>query len=221
MLNDKPTEATDPRVLYGWRLSDLFKNPEHIPDVLKWFGPLPQSTLREIIEALDMMALNWGAAHGKKWPMKFVDAEPKLQRLEKWLSQAQKEWDGLAPLHTACVRLAIEGVPRTKRKTKARSAAKAINLSPVIKNILPILRHLRDPEKFSAAHGMAHQKFAERVFLWEPLLQLMHKHQANPGQRGSEAGAIRSLHRSLGIDPQDGTVRKMLHDRRQAARPKN
>jgi hypothetical protein len=221
MANDKPTETPDPLVFYGWRLSRLFKCPEHVPYVLRRFGPLPQSVLREVIEALDTMVIDWGAAHRKKPPFKFVNADPRLKRLQNFLRKAQIEWSGLRPEHQTFFSLAVEMVPQNERKEKAELAAAAIDLGMLATRLLPIIEKMRDPKEFNAAHRLPHHKSAERAFLWEPVLRLMQKYQVTPGQRGSTSGAIKSLHHALGIDPQEGAVRKMLHDLRQAARRKD
>ena len=50
----------------------------------------------------------------------------------------------------------------------------------------------------------------------EGVMLALKDHGVKPGQYGSFAGAIRSLHLALEIDPpSDGAVKKMLHDLRQ------
>ena len=220
MSHDDPTETPDTRVIYGWPLSKLYKKPEHVPDVLKRFGPQPLSTLREIVGALDEMALNWGVAHRRKRPPKFADADPKLERFENLLIKGKKLWDDLRPLHSTFVTLMALGIPPNERKEKVDPARATINFDLVATKLLPIIQQLRDPKAYNAAHRLPHQRSAERAFLWEPLLQLMEKHHVKPGQHGSIPGAIKSLHLALGINPQEGAVKKMLHDLKRDKPPK-
>ena len=77
MANDEPAE-TSGYCIHGWRLSArIFKKPEHIADVVKRFGPQRPSTLRKIIQALDMMATDYRVAL-KNRPPEFEEADPIL-----------------------------------------------------------------------------------------------------------------------------------------------
>jgi hypothetical protein len=218
MVNDKPTTTPDPNIILGWRLSSrLFKKPEHLPDVLKHFGPQRRSVLRKIIEAVDMMATDYWAARTKR-PPKFETTRTKLKRLEKLLVDAQAEWIDLRELHPVLVTLRIKTIPSSERKERADAAIATIDLGLMAKTLLPLIRTLRDPKSYSAAVGQPHGKSYERTYLWEPLLRLMKAHHANVDQRGVFGGAITSLHLALGIDPPEGAVRKMRYDLKQGKR---
>ena len=89
---------------------------------------------------------------------------------------------------------------------------------PALKNLLPVLKWLSDPNNYNATsfqptNSHKSHKSLERAFLWEPLLQLMKKHGVKPGQRGSFCRAIKSLHSALGISPpNEVAVRRTVHD---------
>jgi hypothetical protein len=222
MADDVPTETPD-HFIHGWRLSArIFKKPKHIADVVKRFGPQRPSTLRKIVQALDMMATDYRVAR-KQRPPKFEEADPILERFENPLLKMKKLWlgDELRPLHPAIIALRIKMIPRSERKQKADAAMASINLDLVATTLLRIIRKLRDPKKYAAAHHQPGGKSFERAFLWEPLLRLMKKFHAKPGQHGSFLGAIKSLHLAIGIDqPSEGAIKKMLHDLRQGERSK-
>ena len=76
MADDKPADTTDD-FIHGWRLSPrIFRKPEQIHDVLKCFGPQRRrSTLRKIIQELDMIAVEYWVALKNK-PLKFEEADP-------------------------------------------------------------------------------------------------------------------------------------------------
>jgi hypothetical protein len=222
MANDEPAETSD-YFVHSWRLSaSIFKKPEHIADVVKRFGPQRPSTLRKIIQALDMMATDYRVAL-KKRPPKFEEADPFLERFENSLLKIKGQWlnKKLRPLHPAFIALRIKMIARSERKKNANAAMASINLDLVATTLLRIMRKLRDPKQYAAAHHQPGGKSFERAFLWEPLLRLMKKFHAKPGQHGSFIGAIKSLHLGLGIDPpSEGAVKKMLHDLRQGERSK-
>jgi hypothetical protein len=215
MVDDKPTATRDPNVILGWRLSRVFKKPEHLSDVLKFFGPQRQSALRKIIEAVDMMGADYWAARTKKLP-KFEASSAKLKRLEVLLADAQAEWIGLRELHPVLMTLRIKTIPSSERKEKADAAIATIDLDLMVKTLLPLIRKLRDPKSYSAAVGQPHGKSYERTYLWEPLMHLMKEYHVEMWQRGVFLGALRSLHLALGVSlPNEVTVRKMRHDLKQ------
>jgi hypothetical protein len=92
---------------------------------------------------------------------------------------------------------------------------------PLATTLRRIIGKLRDPKEYAAAHHQPGGKSFERAFLLEPLLRLMKKFHAKPGQHGSFLGAIKSLHLAIGIDPpSEGAIKKMRHDLRQGERSK-
>ena len=220
MANDEPAETPD-YFIHGWRLSPrIFKKPEQIHDVLKRFGPRRRrSTLRKIIQELDTMAIEYRVALGNK-PPKFEEADPILERFQNSLLKVNEQWlNKLIPLHPAFIGLRIKMIPRSARKHNADAAMATINLDLVAKTLLRIISKLRDPKVYAAAHRLPRGKSVERAFLWEPLLRLMKKYQAQPGQHGSFLGATKSLHLAIGIrPPSEGAIKKMRHDLRQAER---
>jgi hypothetical protein len=221
MAHDEPAETSD-HFIHGWRLSaNIFKKPRNIADVLKRFGPQRPSALREIIEALDMIALGYRVAR-KKRPPKFEKADLILKRFENSLLKIKKQWlRELRPLHPAFISLRITMIPASERKQEAGTAMNSINLDLVATTLLNITGILRDPKQYAAALHQPGGKSFERAFLWEPLLRLMQKHQAEPGQYGCFLGATKALHLAIGIDPpSEGAIKKMLHDLRQAERSK-
>src|SRR5438105_4928458 len=115
MANDEPAETSD-YFIHGWRLSaNIFTKPENIADVVKRFGPQRPSTLREIIQALDMMATDYRIAL-KKRPPKFEEADLILKQFENSLLKIKKQWlDKLRPLHPAFISLRIAMVPSSER----------------------------------------------------------------------------------------------------------
>jgi hypothetical protein len=200
----------------------IFEKPQHVIDVLKYFGLQRRSTLRKIIHELDMMAINYRIALKNK-PPKFAEAEPVLEQFEAWLLKTKKQWldDKLRPLHPAFVALRITMIRRSERKQKIDAAMALINLDLVATTLLRIVRKLRVPKEYAAAHRRPGGKSLERAFLWEPLLRLMTKYHAKPGQRGSFLGATKALHLAIGFDPpSEGTIKKMRHDLRQGERSK-
>jgi len=221
MADNEPAETSD-YFIHGWRLSpSIFKKPAHIADVVKRFGPQRPSSLREIIQALDMIALDYRVAR-KKRPLKFEEADLILRQFENSLLKIKKQWlDKLRPLHPAFISRRITMIPTSERKQEARAAMASINLDMVATTLLTITGKLRDPKEYAAAHHQPGGKSFERAFLWEPLLRLMKKHHAKPGQHGSFLGAIKALHLAIVIDPpSEGAIKKMLHDLRQAERSK-
>lgn len=222
MANDEPVETPDDYFILGWRLSTrIFQKPEHIADVLRRFGPRSPSTLRKIIQELDIVVKEYLAACKKKPPLKFAEADPRLVRLEKWLGKAQREWNGLRPLHPAFYTLRVQMIPQNERKEKVQVATATTDLGLVTTNLLEIVRRLRDSKRYSAALRLPDGKSYERAFLWEPFLRLMKDHGVKPGQHGSFLGAIKSLHLALKIDPPSkDAVNQMRHDLRQSKRPK-
>lgn len=222
MGNEKPADTTDD-FIHGWRLSPrIFKNPEQIHEVLKCFGPRRRrSTLRKLIQVLDMMAVEYRVALKKK-PLKFEEAYPILEQFENALLKTNKQWrDKLHPLHSAFIALRIKMIPRSERKQNADAAMASINLDLVATTLLRIISKLRVPKVYAAALHLPRGKSVERAFLWEPLLRLMTKYHAKPGQHGSFLGATKSLHLAIGIrPPSEGAIKKMRHDLRQAERSK-
>ena len=219
MVNDELAETPD-YFVHGCRLSPrMFKKPEQIHVVLKRFGNRRRSTLRKIIQELDLVVTDYRVAL-KKRPPKFEKADPILERFENSLFKIKKQWlDELSPLHPAIIALRIKMIPRSERKQKADAAMTSINLDLVATTLQRIVRTLRAPKKYAAAHHQPGGKSFERAFLWEPLLRLLKKYHAKPGQHGSFLGAIKSLHLALGIDPpSEGAVKKMLYDLRQSER---
>jgi hypothetical protein len=62
MANKNPPELSD-FFIEGRPLSRaVFEKPEHVADVLKYFGLQRQSTLRKIIQELDMTATDYRVA---------------------------------------------------------------------------------------------------------------------------------------------------------------
>ncbi len=221
MAIDEPTDPPDDLIL-GWRLSRrVFEEPAHVPDVLKRFGPQRRFTLRKIIQGLDMMAIDYRIAL-KNRPLKFEEADPILESFENSLLKTKKQWlDKLRPLHPAFIARRIKMIPQSERKQKSDAAMASINLDLVATTLLRIIGKLRIPKEYAAAHHQPGGKSVERAFLWEPLLRLMKKYHAKPGQHGSFLVAIKSLHLAIGIDPpSEGAVKKMLHDLRQGERSK-
>src|SRR6266699_1782781 len=185
MANDEPTDPPDDFIL-GWRLSrKVFEKPEHVPDVLKRLGPQRPSTLRKFVQALDGMATDYCAARNKRLP-KFEEANPILERFEKLLIKGREQWnDELRPLHPTFIAQRIKMIPSSERKEKADAAMATIAFGTVATTLLRILRNLRDPKEYAAAHLQPRGKSLERVFLWEPLLQLLKDDGVKPGQHGS------------------------------------
>lgn len=220
MANDDPTATSDPSVIHGWPLSRFFKKPEHVHDVLQRFGPQRPSARRKIVQALDMMAIDYRVARSNKPPLKFALANPKLERFEKWLANGEKLWNDLAPLHPTLLTLRLEMIPRNALKEQADAARATVDLAPVATTLLGIVKELRDPKKYSAALRQPHGSH-ERTYLWQPLAQLMAQYRVKPSQHGTFLGAVRAMHAALEADPpSEGAVKKMLHDLRQRERPK-
>jgi hypothetical protein len=200
----------------------VFEKPEHVPDVLKYFGLQRRSTLRKIIHELDMMAINYRIALKNK-PPKFEEADPFLERFENSLLKIKKQWlnQQLRPLHPAFIALRIKMIARSERKKNANAAMASINLDLVATTLLRITGKLRDPKEYAAALHQPGGRSIQRAFLWEPLLRLMKKYHVKPGQHGSFLGATKALHLAIGIDPpSEGAIKKMLHDLRQGERSK-
>ncbi|MET4207712.1 hypothetical protein [Bradyrhizobium sp. LA2.1] len=212
MANDNSNE-TPASVTIGRRLSPrIFTRPEHVADVLKSFGPQRQSTLREIVEELDRMAIGYRIALKKRAP-KFEEVDPILERFENSLLKIKEQWlDELRPLHPAIIARRIKMIPRSQRKQQADAAMATINLDLVATTLLRTVRKLRAPKEYAATHYQPGGKSFERAFLWEPFLRLMKEHNVKPGQHGSFSAAIKSMHLALGIDPPTGALKKMLHD---------
>ncbi len=115
MSSDKPVEEPG-NVILDWRLSRrLFRGqPGYIHDVLERFGPRRRSTLRKIVQELDVMALDYRIAANKKKmpPPKFEKADAKLERFEKLLLNGQVQWKELAPFLTSFVTQRLKMIPR-------------------------------------------------------------------------------------------------------------
>jgi hypothetical protein len=224
MANKHPLPELSDFFIEGRPLSRaVFKKPKHVTDVLKYFGLQRRSTLRKLIHELDMVAIHYRIALKNK-PLKFEKADPILEQFENSLLKVKKQWldDKLRPLHPAFIALRLKMIPRSERKQKADAAMTSINLDLVATTLLRIIRKLRVPKEYAAAHHLPGGKSLERAFLWEPLLRMMKKYHAKPGQhRGSLVGAIKSLHLAIGIDPpSEGAIKKMRHDLRQGERSK-
>ena len=210
--------ATDPRVIFGWRLSPYLRKPEHVPDVLTTiFGRQPQSALREIVEALDTWAINYGSARRHRPSTKLPATE--LRDLQSLGRPFLNIWEEIGPtlLYSEIItRAMILMTPPDERRR--RDFEVPTNPGPALKNLLPVLKWLSDPNNYNATsfqptNSHKSHKSLERAFLWEPLLQLMKKHGVKPGQRGSFCRAIKSLHSALGISPpNEVAVRRTVHD---------
>src|SRR6266403_5120654 len=222
MANKNPPPELSDFFIEGRPLSRaVFEKPEQVTDVLKYFGLQRRSTLRKIIHELDMMAINYRIALKNK-PPKFAEAYPVLKQFENLLLKIKKQWlDKLRPLHPAFISLRIKTIPPSERKQKANAAMVSINLDLVATTLLRITGELRDPKKYAAEHHQPGGRSVERAFLWEPLLRLMKKYHAKPGQHGSFLGATKSFHRAIGIrPPSEGAIKKMRHDLRLGERSK-
>src|SRR4051794_14741367 len=89
----------------------IFNNPEHIPDVLKYFGVQNRSARRTIVHALDMMATNYRIAVKKRAP-KFGEAKSILDQFETSLRKVRKQWlHDLRPLHSIIIAHRIATIP--------------------------------------------------------------------------------------------------------------
>lgn len=221
MANDEPTEVSGLSV-HDWRLSArIYKKPGHIHDVLQRFGPRRRSTLRKIIQGLDTMAIDYRIAL-KNRPPKFEVAHPILERFDNLLLNVKKQWlEEMRPFHQAIISRRIKMIPPSKRKQNADAAMASIDLDLAVTTLHWIVRKLRLPREYAAAHHQPGGRSLERAFLWEPLLRLMKKYHVEPGQYGSFLGATKALHLAIGIDPpSEGAVKKMRHDLRQGERPK-
>jgi hypothetical protein len=208
--------------IHGRLLSPvIFRKPEHVANVLKYFGPQNPSTLGKIVCELDMIAIRYRIAV-KSRPLKFEEAKPILAGFEKSLRKAKKLWLGqLRPLHPAIISLALTMIPPNERKQRAPEAMASINVDRVVTVMLQITAKLRDAKSYAAGHYQAGGKSVDRAFLWEPLMRLMEKHDAKPGQYGPLIRAIKFFHLALGIDPpSEGAIKKMGHDLRNAERSK-
>ena len=216
MADRKTTDTPDAFVLSGCRLSPWIKEPAHVGDVLKRFGPLPEPALRNIVEELDTAVMNYRIAL-KKRALKFDEADPILEQFEKSLLKVKRQWtdDKFRPLHPAFVALSLELIPTNERKQQAERAMAAINLDLVATTLLQITKKLRNPDAYAAAHHRPRSMSFERAFLWEPLLRLMERNHVQPGEHGSFLGAIKALHLAAGIGPpSEGAIKKMRHDQR-------
>jgi len=207
MANDEPTDAADARVFFGWRLSPYFKNPEYVPAILKRFGPQPEATVREIVKALDTWSIDYGAARKHKPSVKVSAAIEDLRQLERFGRPFLKRWKIIEPrIYPGIItRAMILMTPPDERRSRAFEGI-PINPGPALKNLLPVLEWLSDPDNYNAAHDQpaaSHKshKSLERTYLWEPLLRLMEEYGVKPRQHGPFFGAIRSLHLALEIDP--------------------
>jgi len=180
------------------------------------FGRQPQSTLREIVEALDAWATHYGSARRHRPPIKLPAAE--LRDLQRFGRPFSNIWDKMEPLlyPEIITRAMILMTPPDERRH--RDFVIPTNPGPALKNLLPVLKWLSDPDNYNAAsfqpvNSHKSHKSLERAFLWEPLLQLMKMHGVKPGQHGSFSRAIKSLHFALGIDPpNEVAVRRTVHD---------
>src|SRR5437773_559954 len=123
MAHDKPAETPDDYFIHGWRLSTrIFKKPENVADFLERFGPQDSSTLRRIVQALDVMTIDYRAARKSRLP-KFEEADPILEQFENLLIKGQRQWRSkLRPLHPTFVAERIKMIPSRERKEKADAA---------------------------------------------------------------------------------------------------
>jgi hypothetical protein len=216
MVEELPTGTAD-CLIHGWRLSRrIFAKPEHLHAVLKRFGPgRRRSTLRKIVQELDTIAREYRVALKKRDP-KFEEMNPVLEQFENSLLRTKKQWlEEMKPLHPAFITQRVKMIQRADHKQHAAAAMVSIDLELVANTLLKIIKKLRVPKLYAAALPQPRGKSVERAYLWEPLLRLMKKYQAVPGQHGSLIGAVRSLHLAVGIEPpSEGAIKKMRHDLR-------
>lgn len=191
--------------------------PQHIPDVLKAFGPRELSARRRIVSKLDDMAVNYWFARKHQPPLAFTAADDKLDRLETSIRNMLSLWKEVTPLHQAIFMAQFLRLPAEMRKKYRRIPWMRIDpVSPLTNNALPLIRALRDPEIYRAAFSQppladSHKALA-RALLWEPLLNLMKEFkQLDFAEHQPLLNTMRALHHALGIEPPNaGAVRQTV-----------
>jgi hypothetical protein len=199
-------------------LGDLRLSPEkilaleHIPDVLKAFGPQHPPAQRWIVIAIDQMAITLWLAGEHKAPKKFAAADADLERLENATRNLLALWSKASPYYPALMKAMILMVPPKERRHHRsierryrRFDFSNINPGPALEKLQPVIRALRSQEIYSRSFSRpASRKSLERALLWEPLFDLMRdfkiedfsKHQAL-------IDTIRALHLACKIEPPD------------------
>lgn len=153
--------------------------------------------------------------------MKFARADPLFARLERATVNLQSLWAEATPFHRG-LRFTKMIITRSS-EARSNSALDDTDLAAVLADLLRVIRAVRDPEMYMSVfshQGTSSRKSVERAVLWEPLLDLMERHDIqNFSQHQPLIGTVRALHRACGITPPDpGAVRQTVNSWRKRYR---
>jgi hypothetical protein len=186
--------------------------PEHIPDVLKAFGPQHPPARRWIVNAIDQMAIKLWFASQHKAPKKFAAANADLKRLENATRNLLTLWAKASTYYPAMMKAMILMVPPKQRRHHGstelggrRFDFNDINPGPALAKLQPVIRALRSQEIYSRAFSRpASRKSLERALLWEPLFDLMRDFKIDDfSKHQALIDTIRALHLACKIEPPD------------------
>jgi hypothetical protein len=184
--------------------------PEHIPGVLKAFGPQHPPARRRIVIAIDEMAINLWLARKHKAPKKFADADANLARLQNAARNLLTLWSSAIPYYPALMKTMILVVPPNERKQR-RFDFNEMNPGPTLEKLLPVLQALRRQDFYLRAFSQppSGRKGLERALLWEPLFDLLRDFGIEDFRKHQPLiETIRALHRTCKIEaPDPGAVR--------------
>jgi hypothetical protein len=198
-------------------MSPCIVAPEHIPNVLKAFGPREPSVRRRIVSKLEDMAVDYSFASRHEPPVPFTDARDMLDRLETSIRNTTSLWKKLAPLHQAIFMAQFLRLPAERRRKYRHIRWKHIDPVSRLTTALLLIRALQDPKVYRATFSQPpvtdNHKDLKRALLWEPLLDLMKDlEQLDFAEHQPLIETIRSLHLAIGIKPPDeNAFRQTVH----------
>ena len=193
------------------KLTPYIRAPEHIPVILKAFGPRSSCEVRRILLAVDDLAVKYIAAK-KHRPLKFAAADDLFASLEASMTKTLRLWEKAGPLHPVLLRALVHITPPKERKTQLFNW-RDMDPHSALKKALDAVRAARNPNVYRLATDQAPpkdaQKLPERALLWEPVLHLMEQFGVRDySEHQPLMRTMRALHFVLGIAPPDANAFK-------------
>ncbi|KRQ09323.1 hypothetical protein AOQ71_20935 [Bradyrhizobium manausense] len=187
------------------RLSPFIVAREHIPDVVRAFGPQDVAGRRRLAIEIDTWAIQLHHARIHKVPLKFASADRLFARLERATVNLQSLWAEASPFHKG---LSLTNtIMFASSEARSRSSLEEVDPTVLLADMLRVIRAVRNPEMFMrmfSHQGVSSHKSVERAVLWEPLLGLMSEHHIhNFSQHQPLIATVRALHRACGVTPPD------------------
>ena len=155
-------------------LSKCWRKPEHLPDVLKAFGPRSPVELRKIVLKLDDIAIAYTFARNHPPPMKFAEAADLLDRLAGSIADTVALWKTAAPLHHSILRALLAAMTVEERRSIDWDVGWDITPLNLERVLLGVNLLRRDRDTYRAAFLQSPSiKMIERSLLWERLFHLL------------------------------------------------